>query len=179
MTFARQLANAARQNAQAARQAFRAVLERLDATRSIPPAQFTGLAGETIAGEFIQHYGIASSPPEGAEVIVVPVGGASSHCVVIASIHGMHRIALKQGEVALHTDEGDVVHFKRGRIVELVTETLHVKASREVIMETPKLRCTGDIADKTRSMDGDRQIYNLHDHLIPSGGKTDKPGIEQ
>lgn len=56
------------------RQAMRAVLQRLDATLAIPAAQLTGLDGEQLPAELIQHYGIASAPLDGAEVIVIPVG---------------------------------------------------------------------------------------------------------
>jgi phage baseplate assembly protein V len=179
MTFTRQFFSAGRRGARSARQAFRAVLTRLDARRAIPPAQATGVSGETLACELIQHYGIASAPPEGAEVVILPLGGSSTHGIIVASVHGEHRIELKPGEVALHTAEGDFLHFKQGRVVELVTETFRVKASKEVLLDTPALKCTGDIADKARSMAADREIYNGHDHIVPNAGKSEPPGAQQ
>jgi phage gp45-like len=135
-----------------------------------------GLAGESVAGELFQHYGFSSAPLPGAEYIAVPVGGNSKHTVVVASEDGRYRITLKDGEVSLYTDEGDYVHMKRGRVVEVVTETLLVKASGKVRFETPVVEMTGDqkvdgsikaggeVEDHTRSMQGDRDLYNGHIH---------------
>lgn len=174
------------QRAQAAvRQALRATLQRLDATQPIPPAQVRGLAGEQLAVELMQHYGMASAPLQGAELVVLPIGGRSSHGVIIASVDGRYRIELQAGEVALHTDEGDHVHLKRGRVVEIVTDTLLVKASTKVRLETPVVEASqditagGDVTDKTRSMQGDRDIYNRHDHPGVQSGNSKTQAPEQ
>jgi len=180
------------QRAQAGvRQALRAVLVRLDATATLPPAQVTGLAGEQLAVELMQHYGVASAPLQGAEVIVLPVGGQSSHGVVIASIDGRYRIALQPGEVAIHTDEGDHIHLKRGRVIELVTETLTITATSKVRIDSPTVEMTGDataqgdvsadgdVSDGVRSMQADRDIYNQHAHSgVQSGSSSTSPPTE-
>ena len=66
--------------------------------------------------------------------------------------------------------------MKRGRVVEVVTDTLVVKAGIKVRFETPLVEMTGDqhvvggikaegeITDHTRSMQEDRYIYNGHNH---------------
>lgn len=179
----------AAQRAQAnVRHAFRAVLVRLDATRKLPPAQVKGLAGEGLAVELMQHYGIASAPLQGAELVVLPIGGASAHGVIIASVDGRYRIQLQPGEVAIHTDEGDYVHLKRGRLVEVNTDTLLIKASTKVRMETPLVETTGDataegnihadkdVSDGKRSMQADRDIYNDHTHpgVVAGSSATQK-----
>ncbi|OCR25341.1 baseplate assembly protein [Pseudomonas syringae] len=135
-----------------------------------------GLAGETVSGELFQHYGFSSAPLPGAEYLAVPVGGNSKHTVVVASEDGRYRITLQDGEVSLYTDEGDYVHMKRGRVVEVVTDSLLIKAASKVRFETPLVEMTGDlqvdasikadgeVADHKRSMQGDRDIYNVHTH---------------
>lgn len=165
------------------RQAFRAVAARNKHGKLIG-VEMQGLAGEPVSGELFQHYGFTSAPLVGAEFIALPVGGNSKHTVVVASEDGRYRIQLKDGEVALYTDEGDYVHLKRGRLIEVVTETLLVKAGTKVRFETPlieqtgnvdiggdthavgNIKADGEITDHTRSMLADRELYNQHAHPI-------------
>lgn len=157
------------------RQAFRASAARNTHGKLIG-VEMEGLAGESVSGELFQHYGFSSAPLPGAEYLAIPVGGNSKHTVVVASEDGRYRITLQDGEVSLYTDEGDYVHMKRGRVVEVVTDTLVVKAGIKVRFETPLVEMTGDqhvdgsikaqgeIDDHTRSMQADRDIYNGHNH---------------
>ena len=140
--------------------------------------QVEGLSGESVSGELFQHYGYSSAPLAGAEYLVVPVGGNSKHSVVVASEDGRYRLTLQDGEVSLYTDEGDYVHMKRGRVIEVVTDTLVIKAGVKVRIETPLVEITGDqhvdgnikadaeIEDHTRTMQADRDLYNQHAHPI-------------
>mgnify|MGYP001575240472 CR=1 FL=1 len=157
------------------RQAFRAVAAR-NAHGKLIGIEAQGLAGEPVAGELFQHYGYTSAPLPGAEYIVIPVGGNSNHAVVVASEDARYRITLKDGEVAIYSDEGDHVHLKRGRVIEVETETLLVKAGTKVRFETPLIESTGkihaesdiqsdaEVIDQVRSMQADRDIYNEHQH---------------
>jgi phage baseplate assembly protein V len=121
------------------RQAFRGVLGGVDSSGPVQIVQGEGLAGENLADiEYFQHYGYTSNPPADAMKIVVPVGGRTSHCVVIATEHGAYRLkALKTGEVALYTDEGDSIVLSRGRVIDITTKTLNIKAETEVNIDTP------------------------------------------
>ncbi|MNH40502.1 Bacteriophage Mu Gp45 protein [compost metagenome] len=86
--------------------------------------------------------------------------------------------------MALYSDEGDHVHLKRGRVIEVETETLLVKATKKVRFETPLIEATGefqgegniqsaaDVIDRVRSMQADRELYNAHNH-VP--GPTPEP----
>lgn len=47
--------------------------------------------------------------------------------------------------MAMYTDEGDKLHFKRGRVIEIETMTLKVKAETAVEFDTPEIRTTGKI----------------------------------
>lgn len=79
----------------------------------------TGRPGETISNrELVQHYGMVSQPRAGAEFVIIRDG---NHYVAIADDDRRYRIALEAGEVALYTDEGDKVHLKRDKTIEIVS----------------------------------------------------------
>lgn len=162
------------------RQAFRAIAARNSHKGAQIGVQMQGLAGEKISGELMQHYGFTSAPLAGAEYIVLPVGGSSRHSVVVASEDGRYRVQLSDGEVALYTDEGDYIHLKRGRLIEVNTETLLVKAATKVVFETPDIQTTGsikaagEVSDGQRAMSEDRKIYNRHTH-----GNSPTPSAQQ
>lgn len=143
-TMGRLMREQAERDRSRVRQAFRAVATASTQGKLIG-VQMQGLAGEAVAGELFQHYGFTSSPLPGAEYICVPVGGSSQHAVVVASEDGRYRLTLENGEVALYTDEGDKVHLKRGRVIEVETDTLIVKATTKVSFETPLLETSGTV----------------------------------
>ncbi len=171
-TMARMMREQAQRERANFRQAFRAVAARNRHGKLIG-VDMQGLAGETVSGELFQHYGFTSAPLAGAEFIAIPVGGNSKHTVVVASEDGRYRLQVQDGEVALYTDEGDHVYLRRGRVVEVVTDTLLVKAGAKVRFETPlvettgDLRAQGDVSDGVRSLQQDRALYNAHAH--PTG----------
>lgn len=144
-----------------------------------------GRDGESFSNrEIFQHYGFTSSPLSGAEAIILREG---NHIIMIASDDRRYRLAIEEGEVAIYTHEGDHIHFKAGRVVELVTETLIIKASTKVRMETPLVETTGevqavgqitDLRDSSGlSMANMRDTYNSHVHggIQPGGSDTDTP----
>jgi phage baseplate assembly protein V len=168
----------------------RGVLNLVDDARKLQEAQVTLLADEVRDKvERFQDYGFTSVPLAGAEVIVVSVGGNRNHAVAIAIDDRRYRKKdLQPGEVAIYTDEGDSIVLKRGRKIEVLAGTelqvtaplVTVKASTKVRMETPLLEVTGDIEDRCdddgRTMDGMREIYNMHVHPEnDGGGPTDEP----
>lgn len=144
----------------------------------------SGRPGETFADrEYFQHYGFTSRPLAGAEGILLKQG---NNIILIASDDRRYRIEAADGEVALYTDEGDHIHMKRGRVVEINTDTLKVAAATQVLLETPLVKTTGevkaelDITDHItgsgRSMESMRTVYNGHSHTGDSGGTTSSPG---
>ena len=75
----------------------------------------TGRIGEAFSSrEFLQHYGYASSPQPGAELVIVAEGNIIT---VIGSDDRRYRLALAAGEVALYDDLGQSVHLTRNGIV--------------------------------------------------------------
>lgn len=80
--------------------------------------------------ERFQNYGYTSNPLPGAEGVAVFVGGNRDHGLLICVDDRRYRITgLKGGEVAIYTDEGDYVHFKRDRHIEM--KSLHVLIDAE------------------------------------------------
>ena len=152
----------------------RGVMDLLDEQNGKLLAQVKLLENQVRARlEVLQHYGFASRPLPGAEAAVMFVGGNRHHGLVIATDDKRYRLrGMAGGEVALYTDEGDVVHLKRGGVIE-------VKAKTKVRIDSPKLECTGEIIDRIdsggRSMSAMRAIYNGHTHPGDSGGQTGGP----
>ncbi len=96
--------------------------------------------------ERLQQYGFTSHPHPGAECAVVFIGGNRDHGLVIAVDDKRYRLkSLKRGEVALYTDEGDKIHLKRNRTIEIETKCLVIKAAEKVRMETPLVEVSGEI----------------------------------
>ena len=161
------------------RQAFRSVLTQVDSARKVQLVQADALAGEQLQdNEQFQDYGFTSNPPPGTMAVVLPLGGRTSHGIVIATEHGDYRLkALKPGEVALYTDEGDKFHFKRGRVIDLETVTLNVKASDSVNFETPVIRASGRIESAGDQVAGGiSQMEHLHDG-VEKGDKQSGPPV--
>ena len=137
-----------------------------------------------LAGEFkdnVEHlepYGFTACPLPGAEALAGFIGGDRSHGVVIVVADRRFRLqGLKSGEVALYTDEGDKFHFKRGRVIDLETVTLNVKATDSVNFDTPLLTSTGRIESAVDQVAGGiSQIEHLHDG-VEKGDKQSGPPV--
>lgn len=147
----------------------------ITATATKEKCQMLGI--ELIAGdpkeniEHLEPYGFTSVPHSGAEGLAIFPDGDRSHGVVIIAADRRYRLkGLKGGEVTLYSDEGDYVALRRGRVIDVVTQTLNISASTAVNIDTPLLTCTGnvksqkDISDKTGSMAKMRGTHNDHDH---------------
>lgn len=179
---------------------FRGKLTRNNSASPIQLAQAAGLADELLQNvELMQQYGYTSNPPSGSECIVLPLGGRTGHGIIIATEHGTYRLKnLKPGEVALYSDEGDSIVLKRGRIIEVTTQTFRINAataielnapvitgnaSASVSFNTPVVNAStaivaqGEISDHgNKSMSNMRTIYNGHTHTDPQGGSVNATG---
>ena len=128
--------------------------------------------------ERFQEYGFTSMPHPGAEGIAVFPGGNRDHGLIIAVDDRRYRLTgLKDGEVAIYTDEGDKIHLKRGNIIEIVAAT-KVVATTPIFRIEGDLEVTGDVNDRVDSdgntMEQMRTTYDIHTH--PSGTpNTDVP----
>src|SRR3989339_826236 len=117
----------------------RAVIAAVGDGSACQTLQVTALSGEVLDGvERIQEYGFTSHPHQGAEAVLLAVGGNRSHGLVVVAGDRRYRLTgLAAGEVALHDDQGQVVHFKRDCI--LVHSPFNIEVNTDGI-----LRLEGD-----------------------------------
>lgn len=156
----------------------RGVVSLVNAAGKMQGMQVKLLAGEVKDGmEHFEPYGFTSNPLAGAEALAAFFGGDRSHGVIICA--GDRRFRLKNtapGEVALYTDEGDKLHFKRGRVIEIETLTLKVKAETAVEFDTPLISTTGKIVSQGDQVAGGiSQIQHVHNGVQAGNGSTSKP----
>lgn len=165
----------------------RGVIKLVDDKSKVQRIQASLLAGELKDGiERYQEYGISSNPPVGTEALVVFCGGSRNNGVIVATGDRMFRLKeLKPGEVALYTDEGDVIMLGRNRKIQVNTlrlevnaeesvsyntKTFNVNATQSVTFTTPVINASADISaggeinDKTSTMQAMRDTYNSHGH---------------
>lgn len=173
----------------------RAVIHDTDDAPKCQEAQVSLLAGEARARvERFQEYGFSSRPQNGAEAAMVFVGGGRDHGIIVATEDRRYRVTgLERGEVAIYTDEGDSIILRRGRLVEVTTQTYRlncqrceINASEGVDLNTPTVAASNhvtagqEITDRLesggRSMASMREIYDRHVHPEnDNGGPTDEP----
>jgi phage baseplate assembly protein V len=135
-------------------------------------------AGELKDGvEHFEPYGFTSNPLAGAEVLTLFLNGDRSHGVVVVAADRRYRIKeLESGEVAIYTDEGDKVHFKRGRVIDIETETLNIKATTAVNFDTPVINQTGKIVSTGDQVAGGiSQINHVHTNVQAGNGNSGPP----
>jgi len=127
--------------------------------------------------EHFEPYGFTSHPKAGAEVLTMFLNGDRSHAVVVVAADRRYRIKeLKPGEVAIYTDEGDRVHFKRGRIIDIETNTLNIKATTAVNFDTPTITQTGRIVSLGDQVAGEvSQIGHVHSNVQIGSGNSGPP----
>lgn len=96
-------------------------------------------------------YGVASRPLPGADGVLIFVAGDRSKGIVIATNDRRYQIELAEGEVALHSDEGDSVHLRRGRVVRIVAGT-RLEIDTPLITTTGRIEAAGDVLAGTVSL---------------------------
>ncbi|WP_371877783.1 phage baseplate assembly protein V [Pseudomonas mosselii] len=158
----------------------RGVVALVDAGRKLQGLQMRLTADEVKDGmEHFEPYGFTSNPLPGAEALAAFLGGDRSHGVVVCVADRRFRLqALKSGEVAMYTDEGDCLHFKRGRVIEIQTLTLKVKAETAVEFDTPVIRTTGQIVSEGDQIAaGVSQVNHPHEGVAKGNQQSGKPVV--
>lgn len=134
------------------------------------------LARESLTDvERFGHYGFTSRPADGAEVIVLCLGGNRDHPVVVAE---EDRRARPAGELA----QGDVCLYAQGgaRIILRASGAIEVEAPGDVTVNgslavSGDVEAGGDVADVVGTLAALRTAYNAHTHTDPQGGVTGPP----
>lgn len=136
-----------------------------NAAAKLQQLQVRMLAGEMKDGvEHMEPYGYTSHPLSGAEGVAVFPGGDRSHGVVVVIADRRFRLkGLKPGEVALYTDEGDKIHFERGRKISVETVTFHIKASEACRIDAPEFTHNGVNVGATHGHGGVERGLNRTD----------------
>ena len=154
--------------------------------------QITVLDGETRDNvERFQEYGFTSVPFQGAEGVMVSVGGNHDHGIVIAVDDRRYRLkGLANGEAALYDDQGQKVHLTRsGIVVDGAGKPILITNTPEATLDTPLTHLTGALqvdgsvtsdseitglatSAAPISMSGIRSWADGHDHNDPQGGVT-------
>lgn len=109
-----------------------------DDSKKFQTSQIKGLEGESKDEvERLQNYGFTSHPPAGSEALTIFMGGDRSHGLTIAVDNRKFRLKnLKEGEVAIFTDEGDSIILKRNNKIEINTKEATVNAEDKAIIST-------------------------------------------
>lgn len=96
------------------------------------------LDGETLDNvKRVEPYGYSYRPKPGCQTYLLFPSGDRSYGVAIVIGDKRYQMNLEEGEVAIHDDEENWVHIKRGGIIE-------AKAATKVIADTPLFETTGD-----------------------------------
>lgn len=148
--------------------------------------------------EDFEEYGFTRRPKKGAEVIVLCIGGDRSHPVVIkVSDRRYRKKDMEEGEVAMYTDEGDYIHMKRGRIMDVfagaelraTAPKVTVTATTEINFVTPDVKMSGgltvegpiksntSVEDPKGTMEEMRGVFNNHTQTV-SGGVAIAPTLK-
>lgn len=129
------------------------------------------------AMEHLEPYGYTSCPHEGAEGFAAFLGADRSHGVVLVVADRRYRLqGLQAGEVAIYTDEGDKIHFKRGRIIDIETDTLNIRAGTAVNFDTPTITQTGQIVSQGDQIAGGiSQVNHVHGQVQSGSGQSGMP----
>lgn len=149
-----------------------------NAAKKMQALQMRLLAGEVKDNlEHFEPYGFTSHPHAGAEGITAFLGGDRSHGVVLVVADRRYRIqAMAEGEVAVFSDEGDKVHLKRGRVIDIETRTLNIRADVAVNFDTPLITQTGRIvSDGDQIAAGVSQVEHPHSEVMPGPGQSGPP----
>ncbi|VEB25775.1 Mu-like prophage protein gp45 [Actinobacillus lignieresii] len=142
--LAKQTRDVAKNVQSGVRSAFRGVLNLVKSSSDIQQVQVSGLADETIQDvEFMQHFGFTSVPPAGTQVVVIPLGGKTTHGIVVATENGSFRVKnLKGGETAIYDSSGSTIILKNGRVIDVECDKFNVNCKQYNVTATDSANFT-------------------------------------
>lgn len=128
----------------AVRQAFRGKIARVQSAGGVQRIQVEGLDGEVAQDlEHAENFGFTSHPPEGSDCVIVPLGGKTSHGIIVTTTNGTYRVTgLADGETAVYNAAGAKIILKKGRIIEIDCDSLNINAPSGVNINSAKVECS-------------------------------------
>lgn len=116
------------------------IITAVNDSSAIQELQISALAGEAMNKvPRVQEFGFASNPPVGSEAIVVSLGGNRENMVVVATDKRNVRFKnLASGATAIYTDDGTVIHLKKGGLVDVIAAT-------KVLVTCPDVEFSGNV----------------------------------
>lgn len=155
------------------RLAFRGIVGASNTNSQIALIQGHGVNGEQVQWlEHFQQFGFSSAPPAGTMMIVLPLGGKSSHGIVIATENGQYRIkGLEPGETAIFNAFGDKIVLRKGRVIEIDTNILRINATTKVEINSPIV----DVVDGDVRANGVSLKHHHHSGVSTGGAQTGEP----
>lgn len=149
----------------------RAIITTVTDSTGIQGVQISCYADEVRDGvQRLQQYGFTSNPKPGAQGIALFFNGNREDGVIIATEDKRYRVKnLESGEVAIYTDEGDEIRFKRGN-------EILIKSSTRVVIECDDIKLGANTNLKTLIDSRIISYYNEHTHTAP-GGITGVPAV--
>ena len=99
--------------------------------------------------ERFQNYGFTSNPLNGSEVVALFHSGNREHGIIVSIDNKKFRLkGLERGEVAIYTDEGDKIHFKRNKTIEFSTKQLIINSVDKVTVNTKDAEINASVSAK-------------------------------
>ncbi|WP_265410858.1 phage baseplate assembly protein V [Actinobacillus pleuropneumoniae] len=153
------------------RTAFRGVLNLVNSSADVQKVQVSGLADETIADlDLMQHFGFTSVPPSGTQAVIIPLGGKTSHGVIVATENGSFRIkGLQNGETAIYDASGSSIILKNGKLIEIACDTLKINC------QTYEVSASSGASFKTPKLETD-QVFTAQGQINGNGGMAVQGG---
>lgn len=120
MSMLRTMKNKSQEAVSRIRTGFRGLLSGLLTGAPVQFVQVKGLAGETLQDvELFQQFGFTSGPPADTQLIILPLGGKTTHNVIVATENGAYRIKVEQGETSVYNQWGAHFTLKKERLIHM------------------------------------------------------------
>ncbi|MBL1321504.1 MAG: phage baseplate assembly protein [Methylophaga sp.] len=156
----------------------RGVLTGSNASAKMQTVQVQITSDLTLEMEHFEPYGFTSNPHNGAEPIVGNIEGKSHPVTLLIADRRFRVQSLKKGEVAIHDDQGQIIHFKQDGHIQVIANT-QLTITAPLTRIEGDLDVTGEVVDRVdidgQSMNDMRDIFNDHTHTGDSGGSTSVP----
>ncbi len=164
----------------------RGIVTLVKAETHLQSLQVKSIGGEVLDPvEHFESYGFTSHPHHGSETLLLSLQGNRSHTVAVCVADRRYRLTgLAEGEVALHDDQGNVIHLMRDQIKIEAVQHLEVSAPTCEITSTTThegnltingaLTVNGDINVTGDIVAAGVSLKN-HTHPENDGGSTGVP----